>query len=71
MPRTPATFIVWAVFSAIFACAFFADGEKYKGSGAVMLAVSFLLIAVWPTFKARFLTAPPAPARPSLPPQIH
>jgi hypothetical protein len=48
-----------AIGWAFLACAFFADGQKYKGSFAVMLAVGFLLVGNWPKVKARFRTGTP------------
>jgi hypothetical protein len=54
MPRKPGTFIVWSMFWIIMACGHLADGQKYKGSAAVMVAVGLLLFGIWPTLKAKF-----------------
>ena len=59
MPRKPALLIVMPVGWTIMACAYFADGQKYKGSFAVMVAVGFLLVGIWPRLKARFRTGSP------------
>jgi hypothetical protein len=59
MPRKPGLPIAMTVGSTIMACAFFADGQKYKGSFAVMVAVGFLLAALWPRLRARFRAGSP------------
>ena len=54
MPRKPETFIVMSICWTVMACGYLADGQRYKGSFAVMLAVGLLLFGIWPKLKAKF-----------------
>jgi hypothetical protein len=59
VPRKLQIQFAMAIGWVVFACVFFADGQKYKGSFAVMLAVGFLLVGIWPKVKARFRIGAP------------
>jgi len=53
------TLIVMTVGWTIMACGYFADGQKYKGSFAVMLAIGFLARRHLAKLKAMFRTGSP------------
>jgi hypothetical protein len=56
MPGKPGTLVAMSMCWTVMACGYLADGQKYKGSSAVMLAVGVLLVGIWPKLKARFRT---------------